>query len=84
MEYINRRLDPSAWIKKYLIVDSDSWLEDEVIIRGINLIMLISRANHANNQLDLVMAIIELRIIDKSIRDVNGNEDIKAWRSWTP
>ena len=44
-------------------------------MRGINLIMLISRANHVNNQFDLVTASKDLITIEVNIRDENGNTD---------
>lgn len=45
------RLEPSAWIRKYLIIASDSWKLEVLIISGINDSIFNSRPIHINNQL---------------------------------
>lgn len=45
------RLEPSAWIRKYLIIASDSWKLEVLIISGINDNIFSSRPIHINNQL---------------------------------
>lgn len=83
IENINIILEPRAWIKKYLIDDSVSWFDWDIIINGIKDIMLISKANHINSQFVLLMAIKDLIIKVDVIRREKGNVVIRVWKSWT-
>ena len=47
---IRSKLDPSAWIKKYLTDASVSWNVEDVVIRGINDRRFNSSIIHINNQ----------------------------------
>jgi len=47
---IRSRLDPRAWIKKYLTDASVSWNVEDVVIRGINDRRFNSSIIHINNQ----------------------------------
>lgn len=77
---MSNRLDPRAWINKYLIHASVSWeLVDENII-GINDSILTSRANHNIIQFLLDIAIKALEIIIRNIIMVNG--DLKFIKTW--
>lgn len=51
LEVIRRILDPRAWIRKYLIIASDSWNFDEFVISGMNDNIFSSNPIHINNQL---------------------------------
>lgn len=76
----SKRLDPRAWISRYLIHASVSWdLVDENII-GINESIFTSSANHSIIQflLDIAMKILETMI--SNIIIVNGDfMFIKTW-----
>lgn len=49
---VNRRsLDPIAWIRKYLIMASNSWNFEELIITGINDSIFNSSPIHIVSQL---------------------------------
>ena len=80
IEQINKILDLSAWIKKYLIEASRLYIFLLIKIMGINDNMLISRDTHKNIQLDLIIAII-IEIIDVIIiKKVKGYLNfIGAW-----
>jgi len=75
-DIINNSLEPSAWARKYFSMASDSWNLFDLIIRGINDSILISRAAHVISQLLLEIAIIELSINNRYI--IIENCDIRT------
>ena len=67
--------EPNAWVKKYFTAASVSWKFFVLIISGINLNILISIAIHKKIQLELEIAIIDLRkIVD--IHNIKNGEFI--------
>lgn len=82
---IKRILDPSAWARKYFSMASLSWNLLDIFINGINDSILISRADHVNNQLFLDIAIKDLMIITEYSIFVAGDNlvDIKIQWNWT-
>lgn len=65
---------------KYFTVASVSWFFLDLMIIGINLRRLSSRAAHRKSQLVLEIAINELNtIID--LDEIKNGVDIKTWRS---
>lgn len=77
---ISRRLDPRAWINRYLMHASVSWELVEENIIGTNDSIFTSKANHSIIQFLLEIAIKALEIIVKIIIMVNGDfMFIKTW-----
>jgi len=72
VEAIRIRLDPKAWIKKYLVAASVSWNLFEEHKIGINLRRLISSPHHRRSQFDLDTIIIVLVIREKEVRISKG------------
>jgi hypothetical protein len=72
-EASRKMLDPRAWARKYLTIASDSWNLFELLIKGINDSILISKATHVSSQLFLDRAIKDLIIIVINISKLNGD-----------
>lgn len=84
VEYISSMLEPRAWIRKYLIVASVSWFVSDDEIIGIKDNILISSANHINNQFELLITIKVLITKVDVISSLNGKVvNISVWWSWT-
>lgn len=86
IDEVNKRADPKAWARKYLIDPSVSWCDLDDIRMGMNLRRFNSIEAHKNIQFVLDNAIMALIIKVDRVNAVAGDHInlIKMWRSWTP